>query len=339
MIQTYFDSIRIKDWWNYILPPIAGFYGWGLFQSGRSFEDSFFTTVGFFLLTFGVASFGFFINEWTDIKDDLAAGKKNAVATLSISQQTAIFAFIVLQLLIGYRLCVTNLHTTLLLCIQLLSLLLYSCPPFRMKKNMYIAPILDALYSGTIFYLVAINIHYPTFFGLNISQQSALVLLTIWAIFRGFRNIIMHLLTDEKFDAAIAQKTAGTQFHRYSVERFLYRIILPVEVVAFAGFCFAERAAYGILLGVAYLIFMLYWWKRKTHIIPFILKRQSPADESSLYSINIFHEVALPVYIFGLLAVQTDPFYGLYLLLMLLIFPGIRQWIVSAIQLPLRILP
>lgn len=336
MIQSYFKSIRIKDWWNYILPPVVGFYGWGLYQSGLPFADSVFLSLGFLLLTISVASFGFYLNEWTDISDDTAAGKPNAVSALPVSARWLVLLVILLQMGLGFYISISNLHATLLFSAQIICFIVYSCPPFRLKKNLYAAPLLDALYSGTIFYLLAININYPTFFGLMAAQKVQLIFLLVWALLRGFRNIIQHFLFDAKYDAVIHQKTIGTRYDRSSVSKFLYRFILPSEILSFLGFCSINGNNYTFLLGISYIVFILYWFKRKTYIIPFMLRRQEPSMDDELYDINIFYEVVLPVYIFGLLALQIDISYLFYCVLLVLLFPIIRVWIWAAIAFPIH---
>lgn len=336
MIQAYLRSIRIKDWWDFILPPVLGFYGWGLYQADIAFADSVFLSAGFLLLTVSVASFGFFINEWTDIKDDTAAGKSNAVSELTVRTRWIFFSIVLLQMGVGFYMTISNLHSALLFATQIACFIVYSCPPFRMKKNLYVAPLLDALYSGTIFYLLAININYPTFFNLTVVQKGQLGFLLVWALLRGFRNIIMHLLFDAKFDAAIQQKTIGTRYNRSSVSKFLYRFVLPSEILCFLGFCFIGPDKAAVLLGVAFIVFIVYWFKRKTYIIPFLLKRPNPSMDNELYDINIFYEVVLPVYIFGLLALQNDIFYGFYSLLLVGIFPIVRVWVWAAVTFPIR---
>ncbi len=336
MIHSYFKSIRIKDWWNFILPPVLGFYGWGLYQADVSFANSIFLSAGFLLLTVSVASFGFYINEWTDIQDDTAAGKSNAVRELPVSVRWLFFLIIILQMGVGYYISISNLHSALLFAAQITCFIAYSYPPFRLRKNLYVAPLLDALYSGTIFYLLAININYPTFFHLSTVQKGQLGFLLIWAILRGFRNIIMHLLFDAKFDAEIQQKTIGTHFDRQSVSKFLYRLVLPSEILGFLGFCFIGLRTPAVLLGISFIVFIIYWFKRKTYIIPFLLKRPNPSMDDELYDINIFYEVVLPFYVFGLLALQKDAYYLFYFVVLIGMFPIIRVWVWAALTFPVR---
>jgi hypothetical protein len=336
VIQSYLKCIRIEDWWNYILPPVVGFYGWGLYQSGLPFADSVFLSIGFLLLTISVASFGFYLNEWTDISDDTAAGKSNAVRVLTVPARWLILLIIFLQMGLGFYISISNFHATLLFAAQIACFIAYSCPPFRLKKNLYAAPLLDALYSGTIFFLLAININYPTLFGLTAAQKAQLVFLLIWALLRGFRNIILHLLFDARYDAVINQQTIGTRYDRLSISKFLYRFILPAEILSFLAFCSINGNNYTILLAIGYLVFIMYWFKRKTYIIPYLLRRPEPSMDDELYDINIFYEVVLPFYIFGLLAIQIDIFYIFYCVLLILFFPNIRAWVWAAITFPVR---
>jgi hypothetical protein len=338
VLRSYAECIRLKDWWNFIIPPILGFYLWGLHQAQLEFTPSLIQSLGFLLLTFSVASFGFFLNEWTDIRDDQLAGKRNRVAAFSATRRIFFFLFITIQVAAGVYMSVYSLHAGLLLTLQLLLLVLYSCPPFRVKKNLYLAPLFDALYSGTIFYLLAINVSYSTFFNLSISQKVALCMLFIWALTRGFRNIIIHLLADVEFDAAIDQKTIGTHYDLASTRKFLKWVLMPVEVVSFCIFAFVGTDPCGIALGISYLVFLFYWLNRDQYILPFILKRGPEKPATNIYDINMFHEVLLPVIICVFLIIRTDIYYLIFLVFILLAFSEIRNWMVRLILFPFTLL-
>jgi hypothetical protein len=338
VFKSYTECIRLKDWWNYIVPPIIGFYLWGIYQAQLKFTPSLIQSIGFLLLTFSVASFGFFLNEWTDIKDDRSAGKKNRVAILPVSQRIVIFIFIVFQIAAGYYMSVYSFHASLLFILQLLLLVLYSCPPFRLKKNLYLAPLFDALFSGTLFYLLAINVSYSTFFFLALHQKIALCMLSIWALTRGFRNIIIHFLADVEFDTVIAQKTIGTHYDLSNTQNFLKWVLLPVEIISFSIFAFVGRDLCGITLGIFYLLFMIYWLNREKYIIPYLVKRNTEKIQTNIYDVNLFHEVLLPVIICVFLIIRIDILYLIYLVFILLSFSEIRKWMLNILLFPFSII-
>ena len=338
VLKQYVECIRLKDWWNYIVPPVIGFYLWGLYQAQLNFKNAFFISSGFILLTFSVASFGFFLNEWTDITDDRNAGKKNRVADLSVSLRIIIFIFILLQMAAGHAISIHSLHTNLLFGLQIILLVLYSCPPFRLKKYLHIAPLFDAFYSGTLFYLLAININYPTFFGLTLTRKIALCMLFIWAITRGFRNIIIHFLEDIEYDSAISQKTIGTHYDLSSIIKFLKWGLFPVEIISFCLFAFVERSRFGLTLGILYLLFIFYWINRKKYIIPYLVKRKNGELQIRIYDINMFHEVILPLAACLFLIIKVDLNYFVYLFLLFLFFRDIRNWVIAILLLPASLL-
>lgn len=152
-------------------------------------------------LAIPVAAFGFFLNEWTDITEDTAAGKPNYAAPLQPFARILLFLAISIVLLVilwGYPFPPV---VRLLVMVQVLAFALYSCHPFRLKNSPVAAVLLDAIYSGTLFYIIALQLSIGSFL------WKYVLLISSFGLFKGLRNIIFHLVADKKFDTKAGKET------------------------------------------------------------------------------------------------------------------------------------
>ena len=281
--------IRIKDWWNYIIPPILSFYFIGLLVSNNKTLISIiydFTSV-LFLSTF-VASFGFFLNEWSDIKDDAIAKKPNQLSSLSNKHKWTILLLLLVGIYITLSITGRDNVLILFLClIQIGLLILYSVMPFRLKRNKYAAIIIDALYSGTLFYIIAANIGSSK----NIPFQ-LIMLIFIWAIIKGIRNIIHHLIQDKKHDEVLNLQTLATTTEIHSLKKIILYFLLPTEIISYLFILY--NIPYNKIFIAYFLLYCIYILYRKNYVIPFVLKREIPLGQNNLTEINLFYERYFP---------------------------------------------
>lgn len=307
--------IRLKDWWSFIVPPIITFYCIGLIliNAKSSILSSLLLSFVLFLtLTISTAAFGFFINEWSDIKDDAIAGKANALSNAPRQSLYVLLVLISCGIALPAYLLKLNNTTRLILLLQITLLLLYSIPPFRLKRFKYLAVILDATYSGALFYILAIII------GANFHRFSTtwMYLLFFWAITKGIRNILHHLIQDKKHDAALRFKTVATSNNTSTIEHFIYYILLPFESLLFVFFLY--RFYFGKLFIILYLVYWIYILFRKNCIIPFIVKRKQAITQSMSTEINVFYEKLFPLLVFMVLCYKDGRMlilFALYLIM------------------------
>lgn len=285
--------IRIKDWWSFIIPPVLSFYFAGLLckkTKDSNLSDILSTFIIFFLLTCFTAAFGFFLNEWTDIKDDKIAGKENVLYTLS-KNKIRLICFVILAGIILSSLFISwNIYTLILLHFQLILFILYSVYPFRLKRKKYPAIIIDALYSGTVFYLMAFLI--ATGSGVNRSNIFLLTMLFFWAVLRGIRNIIHHLIQDKTHDEKLNLKTIATTNNELTLKKHVQYFLFPVELLSYILFLYL--LPYSVVLICSFLVFLLYTANREKYIIPFLWKRKAPIETNFMTEINMFYEIILP---------------------------------------------
>ncbi|MCC6582315.1 MAG: hypothetical protein IT271_01295 [Chitinophagales bacterium] len=315
VLLQFINYIRIKDWWNYILPPVLCFFYAGLLVHPVPFQLIFKYYILFLILTISIAAYGFFINEWCDMDDDLAASKNNILANTSLLTRIGILLFILSVFI--FSICnvnFTNFHC-LIIGFQLCLLTVYSIKPFRIKNNKVAAVITDALYSGTLFYILAfdysLRLHQPS------AQEAAIALyvcLFSWGFVRGIRNIFIHLIKDAPFDSKINLDTFGNTISFDKQKKILLFIILPIEfILLFAVLIQLPHPSYTLPV---YFIFHL-----KKYYTFLTAKYSDNEFISKQLEWNYFYEIWLPVLFIVLLAIKQDVSYVYLLLIHLILFP------------------
>ena len=318
-LSQYF---RVKDWWNFIVAPVIAFYFIALLLSQNyqwSFKNSFLPFFAFLLLTIFTAAFGFLINEWSDIKDDAIAQKHNNLIHTSIYQKIGLLVFCLLGILVSAILIDWNKLGLFIFCLQLSLFLAYSLKPLRLKRFKYIALIIDALYSGTLFYILAIVLFS------NNSSSSIIFIIFIWALLRGIRNFILHLLKDKQHDKHLEFKTMATVYSSHHLIKILNNYLLPLEIISYI-LLLSSLPYYQVFISI-YLGFLYYTFKRKDYIIPFIIKRKIKLKTNILSDINLFYELFISFFVLIIL-IWINPFFIIFLPILILIFPPSHQWFI-----------
>lgn len=289
----------MKDWWNAIVVPVIAFYFIGLqYSNGPLQVASVFKVFYLLFLSMTTASFGFYLNELTDIEDDNKAGKKNFVADLSKSLRIQILLAIIFLTILSIIPFWMNKKILILFSIQISLLTIYSCKPIRLKRHPYIAIILDSLYSGTIFFFIAL------LYSESVLSPKIILLTLAFGIFRGLRNIIFHIDKDIEIDQKAGQKTLA---HTTSSEKlYLFQSLLFIpEIISLVILLLptSDYTFYIFILGVIILLV-------KRNFYYFYAKNNFDTRKKWLSEINTIYEVWLPiavlfgtVYIWGIKAI------------------------------------
>ncbi len=191
-----------------------------------------------------------------------------------------------------------NTKIMLLLLVQIILLTIYSCPPIRLKKSPYLAVILDSIYSGTIFFLIAL-LYSEAFL------TPKILLLTIaFGLSRGLRNIIFHIDKDVELDEKAGQKTIA----HITSSKIIYQLqsvlfLLESVFLLLLIFPISKYTLYIFTLGL--LILFVKW-----NYYRYYTKEGLFNKKKWLAEINTIYEVWLPisvifgtVYIWGIKAV------------------------------------
>jgi 4-hydroxybenzoate polyprenyltransferase len=180
---------------------------------------------------------------------------------------------------------------------QYLCFCLYSLPPFRLKKNRFIALVLDAIYSGTLFNIICFNIFN--------SNTRLTYLLIFWSFLKGLRNIISHIIADKENDKLIQVVTIANTIEIKKIINYSY-LLLVFEILTFMTGLLVYKL--WVIL-VAYFLFIIYWQFRDNYVIPFLYKRKEPIIRNQLIDFNYFYEFFFPILLFILVIKHVDEKY------------------------------
>ncbi len=265
----------------------------------------------------GLAIFGFSIGEWTDIADDAKVGKKNHFSDKSLLYKSTIVLGATFLIVLSVFFLFLKDIFQLLVAMQMFCFVLYSVPPFRLKRFKFTSLILDSTYSGTLMYLLAFSI--PQ----NVIYEPILIGIVIWGFCKGARNYLLHTLNDAQHDKNLQIKSFGNVVSLGKIISFIKAFIVPIEIFAML-FVLILMEVHASKLVVSYIAIL---WIVSFH--------QSKSDTLGRYgfvaNMNIFHEVAflfVTVALFTLnnyLAISL--FFGFSI-----IFPKVWEWVLSAFR-------
>ena len=298
--------IRVEQWWSHILPPILLFYYIGLFSSTGNTKHVFANTLFLIFISIITAIIGYFINDLFDIKDDLKANKRNYVAQAPSWLRIIAIPIILLLVALLFYCFKDNISTFHFKCyfacifINLVLFVIYSMPPVRFKKVVYISTIVDALYSGTFFYIIAYIIANNIFDDLLFLEKNKIIYLIIfcYGFIKGIRNHLSHLCEDKINDEQSGIDTLATRFGIQTIQT-IANLIFSFEIIMLMII-----QVYLVKLNIVSILFtlgFLFLW------IKFMIKNKSAKQET----LNDLHEVWLPVIILILLIITQHQFYFL----------------------------
>jgi 4-hydroxybenzoate polyprenyltransferase len=290
-----FRLIRISDWWLNIVPRYLGIIYILILCYRLPLYSGFKTLFLFFSVIIFTASFAYLLNEVTDLKDDLKAGKNNS--TVQLKQATKLFYllfFFILSFFPWLFLPVTKLNFSLF-CLQFLLLTLYSLKPFRLKRFPIPGVILDAFYNNVVILFVIITT--LTIIADRSRQVNCWLMAVVfaWAFIKGLRGILLHQVSDRKPDLIANNRTLVTKFGPMKTVIWINRIILPLEIISFISVVLVLSLSGIPFLWLIFPLFGIYLfcffrlWERK---IPW---RRREAKFRYLYIFNDLYEEWIPI--------------------------------------------
>ena len=301
--------IRLSDWWNYIFPPILALAYLQIFIYGLLPEKIYADLLLFFISFVGTASFGFILNDISDTKEDLHAGKKNHVSNLSVPKRFLVL-FLSLNISVVPWFFISYNHAVIgLFILQLILLAIYSIPPVRLKRFKYAGILTDGFYSSVIPAFIALFL-----FAYEGNYHWALLsVVFLCMIFKGVRNIISHQIEDFNNDMRINAKTFAVSAGIKQSQYIIGRIIIPLEIISALAF-FVLILSFNDMrwpfLALFAFMFIVYF---------FSIKRTSGKSNFIHNFLNDLYGDLLPIFILILLCF-TSKYYLIILFLHFFIF-------------------
>jgi len=214
-----FYATRFTSWWNHIILPLAFWVYLIGFNEGISYSAIQLCLL--FLVASGcLAALGYIINDFFDQVPDRLAGKSNFFDSKPLQS----FVTTVLVLGLGssaWSLLPIKPATIGLLILEFVLLVIYSAPPFRLKNHIS-GVLVDALYSRVVPVLTVLSLG-------DMLPLPSLLLVSIWMLLAGIRNIFLHQVNDMENDVLTNEKTAVIRLGNQKAKRITLYFILPME--------------------------------------------------------------------------------------------------------------
>jgi 4-hydroxybenzoate polyprenyltransferase len=313
------ELIRTHNWAYSKIPPLLA-VAYALILVNRIEFRLAFPTL---LLIFGVCgvsagAYGHIINDIFDIQQDAAAGKKNAMARLSRFRRVGLCLFFIASGFAPLVLLDFGRTATILLVVNYLLPTVYSMPPIRLKERGVLGVIADAAGAHvvpTLFVALSVAHVKPADSMVETSLLSVgnldfmiVASATIWGLFAGLRNIIVHQIADRRDDIQAGVSTFVGQKQRKAVRKFVLTFLYPWEIIGLTLFvsCLLPFSQVLLSLVVIYVIGELL--KMKFCKLPLFFP-EHPTRESYIPLLNNeFYEVWLPCALVSQLALNELSF-------------------------------
>lgn len=195
-----FKQLKTDQWWGYHYMVMLGTAYYAVYTAAFLPPlGEFLSRLAIFTLaTIGIASFGYVLNDLTDIKQDQRSGRYNIMGSHSRAGRLLILFFVGLLGFLPWAWLPKSPLILLLLVVEYGLFLAYSVPPVRLKTRGLLGPFADSLYAyvipGTIAALVAIEGK------LSPALILYIIVFAIWGFLFGLIGILRHQLFDYSRD-------------------------------------------------------------------------------------------------------------------------------------------
>lgn len=306
---------RTNTWWNAVVPQVLGWVY--LLSQHKSLRTVLVLNAFFFVALICISAFGYLFNDYCDIEADRKAGKHNLLN--NYSKPIRVF-IVLLPLLIGsaaWHLTYPGMVESVLFCLQILALILYSLPPIRLKERGAAGVIADAFYGhvNPVFITIFWHMHFaarPTWFVVLLS------VVFVVTVLKGIRNILLHQIDDRKADRRADVQTFVVGNGALGALLYINNV-LPYEVLLSIVFTVVVSIVYPPFFVWTLLFFVITYLKFSGWKLRDLPKRQ--LKFKFLYFLNDYYEGWVPVGFLLLLCIK-DPSFFILLILHLILFPG-----------------
>lgn len=323
--------IRSNEWWEYKLPPLLAIGYATVISSNKNIVEVI-PWLFFLLLSIIVgAIYVSLINDFTDMKEDLASGKYNRMASLSpLIRWVLIFASLMMGSVFAFFLANDILSLALYL-LPWIAFTLYSVPPIRLKKRGIWGVFADAC--GAHLFPSLLMLASTANFIHSKVNSTWFIAVAIWAFTYGLRGILWHQFLDRKNDMSIGLRTYATtkKPHLFKLQAIF---ILLIELIAVASMLSYLSKPLPLISLLVYLFLIWACNKKLGKNIVIIIP---PFNKPHHIIMSSFYQVFLPLSLL-LTASLEYPFVLILVFIHVLIFPGNIKIIISEVISILRII-
>ena len=254
------------------------------------------------------------INDVTDIKEDLKAGKRNSMAKVPILTRVAIVAVIVVIALFFIYMLYPDLKSMLYYMLAYVVFSLYSIRPFRFKERGLLGVACDAM-GAHLFPALLLTANLIHFMKVE-SDVLWYIAIASWSFLYGVRGILWHQFHDRENDLKSGTKTYATGINPANFKT-AETIILGLEIsgfIIFVSYVFNETILWAALMYACLVCLRMLAFRKKIRII--LTSQYEPYQ----LLLNEFYIVFFPI----VLLIQigtTQPFTWIVLASHVAIFP------------------
>jgi 4-hydroxybenzoate polyprenyltransferase len=187
-----------------------------------------------------VAIYGHIVNDVYDVEADRRAGKANSMAEASPARRLLLATTFVLAGFLPALVADYTLPVVLLLAFNYLLPTIYSIPITRLKEKGLLGIACDAMGAHVTPTLIALALFGASASGAPARQAGFAALATLWAAVLGLKGILHHQIADRDNDLRSGIVTFATRSDHATLQRFLTRFNLCVELPVSAAFVAAS---------------------------------------------------------------------------------------------------
>lgn len=312
--MNFLRFTRYIEWWEYKLPPLLSVAYATIIYLDLPIDRAIWRILLLLLAIIAGAVYVSVINDLTDIREDLLAGKPNSMSGMHPYTRIIILAGAIASGLCFSYLLFPDWRTIFFYGMAFLAFSLYSIRPFRFKERGILGVACDAMGAHLFPSLVVTS----NLIFLADSSVNVVWLLSIscWSFLYGLRGILWHQFHDRENDLKSGTKTYATgkdpkNFRNAEI------VIFGLELVSFATFLSYFINVWVFVALLLYLILVLVRvsaFNREVRIIV------SSGSQRYQLLMNDFYIVFFPPAL--LITISTDQAYGWIILCFhLLIFP------------------
>jgi 4-hydroxybenzoate polyprenyltransferase len=305
---------RYVEWWEYKLPPLLSVAYATLIYYDYPLENAWKQIITLLAAVIVGAIYVSVINDLTDIKEDLKAGKRNSMANLPIAIRFVIVAIILVAAVFFGYLFYPDLKSIVFYALAYVVFSLYSIRPFRFKERGLLGVACDAM-GAHLFPALLITANLIYFINVE-SDLWWYVAISSWSLLYGVRGILWHQFYDRENDLKSHTRTYASKVEPedFKFSETLIMIFETLGFMIFVGHIYNEAILWSALMYVCLVFLRIFILKRKIRIIV-----TNPGESYQLF-LNEFYIVFLPIALIIHMC-STQPFAKLVLIFHVTLFP------------------
>ena len=305
---------RYVEWWEYKLPPLlAVAYGTVIYY-GHPIQEVIKPLVFLLLAIIVGAAYVSVLNDITDVKEDLKAGKSNSMASLPVGSRYAIIVFILfIGICFGFFIYpdwIGVLYYTLAYVV----FSLYSIRPFRFKERGLLGIACDAM-GAHLFPALLLTSNLIHIMKVEGTMEWYLAI-GCWSLLYGVRGILWHQFHDRENDLKSGTNTFATEINPRTFQS-VEVVLFIIELLAFLSFI--SFIVDGFILAAALLYLSLSILRLRIFKRTFRMIVTYPYEKYQLL-LNDFYIVFLPITLLLIIG-REQPIAWLILCFHLTLFP------------------